>query len=534
MSDSTLKPWSQVDDDVEENGAGAITPESGLEPVRKTKTARANRSFSKVGTPWLGDLKVTPQWAFVPMGLAMIWLLWKVVFPSPGAESLPLFHGLGIAGMILISAGVLILAKISRRTAIDKMLTIIRDSSEQNSDTQAALVMEPELQPVWQGIEDQTADLKKRLSELLEAHQQLTLELTLADSQKKLAAEILNAISDPVIVTNAFGQLIQTNSKAEELFGFSSREMLRKPVKEVISHERLLRTMQQAKDADFRAAERRAEHEIGEKFYSTVIVPLKVRHDEKSEDESGHGVVAVLHDITKEHESSKKKSEFVAHVSHELRTPLSSIRAYVEMLVDGEATDEKTRGEFYDIIQSSADRLGRLIDNMLNISRIEAGTVRINKEPIAVSMAVKEAVDMMRPQAEEKKITLTEHLTPMVYRMMADRDLIYQAVLNLISNAIKYTPDGGKVNVRMTPHEENHTMLIEVSDTGVGIPKEDLPKMFEKFFRVEANKKLAKGTGLGLNLVKKIVEDIHDGQLTLTSEVGQGSTFGIALTMMAK
>jgi signal transduction histidine kinase len=110
--------------------------------------------------------------------------------------------------------------------------------------------------------------------------------------------------------------------------------------------------------------------------------------------------------------------------------------------------------------------------------------------------------------------------------------MVYQAVLNLLSNAIKYTPEGGSVHVRITPHEENRTIAVEVSDTGVGIPKEDLPKMCRKFFRVEANKKMAKGTGLGLNLVKHIVETIHGGKMTLKSEVGKGSTFGIVFPLM--
>jgi two-component system phosphate regulon sensor histidine kinase PhoR len=114
----------------------------------------------------------------------------------------------------------------------------------------------------------------------------------------------------------------------------------------------------------------------------------------------------------------------------------------------------------------------------------------------------------------------------------ADRDLLYQAVLNLVSNAVKYTPEGGQVTVRMTPREEQRTMLIEVTDTGAGIPKEDLPRMFEKFFRVEKNKQMAKGTGLGLNLVKQIVEQVHGGQISLQSEVGKGSTFGITLPLL--
>ena len=175
----------------------------------------------------------------------------------------------------------------------------------------------------------------------------------------------------------------------------------------------------------------------------------------------------------------------------------------------------------------------RLIDNMLNISRIESGTVRINKEPVAASMVVRDALDVMRPQAEDKRIRLTDELTPVMYRVHADRDLLYQAVLNLISNAVKYTPEGGDVHVRVTPHEKKQTITIAVRDTGVGIPEDALPHMFEKFFRVETSEKMAKGTGLGLNLVKHIAETVHGGTVRLTSKVGEGSTFEMELPLLA-
>jgi two-component system phosphate regulon sensor histidine kinase PhoR len=201
------------------------------------------------------------------------------------------------------------------------------------------------------------------------------------------------------------------------------------------------------------------------------------------------------------------------------------------MLLDGEAGDAGTQKEYFEVIQSSAERLGRMIDNMLNISRIEAGTVRIHKEPVALSMIAREAVDTLRPQAQSKGVELTSELTPVMYRVNADRDLMHEAIQNLLSNAIKYTPEGQKVHLKMTPLESERRIRVEVIDTGVGIPEEDLPRMFEKFFRVEANNKMAKGTGLGLNLVKQIVEVIHGGQLTVASTVGKGSTFAMTLPL---
>src|SRR5262249_19149478 len=160
-----------------------------------------------------------------------------------------------------------------------------------------------------------------------------------------------------------------------------------------------------------------------------------------------------------------------------------------------------------------SDRMSRLIDNILNISRIESGLVRVAKEPVALAVIVREALDVMKPQADKKHIALSEMLAPVMHSVLADRDMIYQAILNLISNAVKYTPDGGQVVVRMRINEQERTISTEVADTGVGIPPEDLPRMFEKFFRVKANMKVAKGTGLGLSLVRNIVETVHGGKV---------------------
>jgi two-component system phosphate regulon sensor histidine kinase PhoR len=236
--------------------------------------------------------------------------------------------------------------------------------------------------------------------------------------------------------------------------------------------------------------------------------------------------------MTREKEIAQMKNDFVSHVSHELRTPLASIRAYVEMLVDGEATEEKTRREFYEIIQSEANRLGRLIDNILNISRIESGLVKINKRPLSLSVIMKEAIEVIAPQARTKNIEIEERVPPAFYETMADKDMLYQAVLNLMSNSVKYTPEGGKLTIETVVDESKRKVTARITDTGVGIPAKDLPFVFDKFYRVEANSKMAKGTGLGLSLVKHIVESVHHGRVFVLSEAGKGSTFGFELDLI--
>jgi two-component system phosphate regulon sensor histidine kinase PhoR len=247
------------------------------------------------------------------------------------------------------------------------------------------------------------------------------------------------------------------------------------------------------------------------------------------QDEQFGGVAAVLHDITREKEVSQMKNNFVSHVSHELKTPLASITAYSEMLVDGEACDEETRKEFYTVIQEQAKRLNRLIEDILNIARIESGLMKINKEPVSLTILLQEQLKMIKSYAEEKDIKVTGDI-PIVYEpVYGDKDMISQVIVNLLSNAVKYTPRGGAVKVETEVDEIAKVVRVKVSDTGVGIPAGEIDRVFDKFYRVEANKGQAKGTGLGLNLVKQIVENLHGGKVFLTSQVGVGSTFGFEL-----
>ncbi len=529
MTRESIAPWSELEDECAEAQEAAASSGVGLRPEGEDGVSPS--AVRPGGRPGLRG-RVAPQWALVPLGVAAIWLLVCVAVFAGAEGGIPTQHAVAVL-LLVAGAGVLVVsARHSRLTALERLHQAINAEGAWSQDGFDDESVGKELQPLWRMIRQHMSNIDKRGGDLLEEQSRLSLELSLAETQKRQAEAIIFSISDPVLVTDAFDQLMFANPAAEGAFGFSLSDVLRQPVAEVIPDEGLVAAIHHAREACNRAASRRAEHEIGSRAYAVAMSAL-VRESGTEDASESHGVVVVMRDITKEREATRMKSEFVARAAHELRTPLSSIRAYVEMLVDGEFEDEKTREEYHNIIQTSADRLGRMIDNMLNISRIEAGTVRINKEPVAISMVVKEAVDGVRPQAEEKGLTLTEELTPVAFRIMADRDMFYQAVLNLLSNAIKYTPEGGSVHVRITPHEENRTIAVEVSDTGVGIPKEDFPKMCQKFFRVEANKKMAKGTGLGLNLVKHIVETIHGGKMILKSEVGKGSTFGIVFPLMS-
>ncbi|HUN80829.1 MAG TPA: ATP-binding protein [Phycisphaerae bacterium] len=505
MKNTSLRPWSLLDE-LPEEPARIAAPETG-----ETKAKRRISLFKKFEQCPPMTIR-----ALVLIGVSAVWTMTLcMVAPTSRMGRIVNSSGIGLCNLGAVAA--LYLASRSGRPKLTG------DQPEGGAHPPVV-----DAQAIWQEVERQTASIQSRLNEVVEEHSQMGLELSLALSQKRQATAILEATLDPLLVVDAFDQVQFVNKAAEELLGINRQESQRRSLSEVVQDEKLLQILQQAREAESRAAKRRVEHVIGPRVHSIALGP--VISENAADGSSRHGVVAHFRDITKEKDAARHKSDFVAQAAHELRTPLSAISAYVEMLVDGEAGDEKTRAEYYEIIQSSARRLGRMIDNILNISRIEAGTVRIQKAPVAISMLVKQAADTLRPKAEQKKIQLSEELAPVVDRVLGDHDLLEQELLNLLSNAVKYTPEGGQIHVRMVP-SDNRTVRIEVADSGVGIPKEDLPRMFEKFFRVEANKAMASGSGLGLSLVKQVVETVHGGEVLLNSEVGRGSTFTIILPL---
>jgi two-component system phosphate regulon sensor histidine kinase PhoR len=387
-----------------------------------------------------------------------------------------------------------------------------------------------ELAPITKPLNEFLTSTKTTLDQLRSDNRELQIQSRIASAEKHHTEAIIFSISDAVIVTNRFDELILANEAAQKLLGFKLSSSLRKNIDRIISDGTLVRLVRETRSHGRSFTRRVVEHCIDHKgtpcTFSITLSCVVTDNEEVS------GVVAVLHDVTREKEIAKMKTDFVSNVSHELKTPLASIKAYVEMLVDGEAQDEKTKREFYEIISSETDRLHRLIENILNISRIESGVVKVVRQPVSLTSIVKQVLDVAAPQAKAKTIEIVERLAPVYYQIEADSDMIYQAVMNLVSNSIKYTPDGGKVIVSVTVDERRGKVVCDVSDTGLGIPAEDLPRIFDKFYRVQANCKIAKGTGLGLTLVKHIIETVHDGKLSVTSEAGKGSTFSFELPVL--
>jgi len=382
-----------------------------------------------------------------------------------------------------------------------------------------------------EAVSERLADYSKCNLELQKRLEDLQIQLQVSKKRERNTKAIIYSIRDAVVVVDELDRLLRANEAAGELFGFDPKSSQHKPVAELIDSGKsefvdFLRRSRQAKVQHKRREFDFSKQDVTKSFDCVVSCV----HDES---EQVCAVVAVLHDITREKEISRMKNDFVSAVCHELKTPLASISAYSEMLLDGEAKNGRTREEFYSVIQSQAKRLNRLIEDILNISRIESGLIKVEKKPLSLTILIEEQMQMIRGQALEKNIEVVGQ-NPIVYdRVCADKDMISQVIVNLLSNAVKYTPSGGSVKIETEVDEITNLARVSVTDTGVGIPESELEHVFDKFYRVDANERYAKGTGLGLNLVKQIVEKVHNGRVFVASRVGVGSTFGFELPLAA-
>ncbi|MBN2312303.1 MAG: PAS domain-containing protein [Sedimentisphaerales bacterium] len=371
-----------------------------------------------------------------------------------------------------------------------------------------------------------------RIGEYEKQIKELQLQLQLAHNRGRNIEAIIYSIRDAVIVTDEYDRLLIANEAAGRLFSFDFKESQRKPIEELISADRseFSEFLSHSRKSKGQATRREIEFQEQDerKTYDCIVSCVYDRNQKVT------GVVAVMHDITREKQIQQMKTDFVSHVSHELKTPLASITAYSEMLADGEANDERTRREFYSVIQNQANRLSRLIEDILNTSRIESGLIKVQKEPMSLTLLIEEQMQMIKGFAEEKNIEVSGQKPIVFDQVYVDKDMMSQVIVNLLSNAVKYTPAGGSVRVETMVDESASLARVTVTDTGVGIPADEIEHVFDKFYRVGANNKQAKGTGLGLNLVKQIVEKIHDGKVFVTSQVGVGSTFGFELPLATR
>lgn len=337
-------------------------------------------------------------------------------------------------------------------------------------------------------------------------------------SEKNRLDAILKGMGEGVMVTDQNGVVTLANPSFCAMFD-SKEQVLGRQLLEISRHPDLYAACREVLSERI---ERHQEIDLaGGRSMLVHWVPLV-------ETEVLRGAVAVFHDITALKKAERIRRDFVANVSHELRTPVTVIKGYAETLLSTALDDDPQRRErFLGIIQNHADRLSSLIGDLLTLSELESGELSMQPEVIRLEAAVRHALLLVEQRGEEKGITLDCQGVTAATVVRADRSRLDQVLINLLDNAVKYSGQGGQVTVRAS--EEGAMVRISVSDSGIGIPEKDLPRLFERFYRVdEARSRDRGGTGLGLSIVKHIVQ-AHGGSVYVESTPGKGSVFSFTL-----
>ena len=342
------------------------------------------------------------------------------------------------------------------------------------------------------------------------------------EQESKRLHSILSYMTDGVLATNRRGKITMINDMAKKQLGVQKEEVLNKSILELLKIE----DEYELRDLITQIPELMIDSQDANGEYLSLRVRFALIRRE-----SGFisGLVAVLHDTTEQEKEERERRLFVSNVSHELRTPLTSVKSYLEALDEG-ALSEPVAPDFIKVSLDETNRMMRMVTDLLHLSRIDNATSHLDVELInftAFITFILNRFDQIRGQDEEKKYELVRDYPITSVWIEIDTDKMTQVIDNILNNAIKYSPDGGKIRVTMKTTDDQ--MILSISDQGLGIPKQDLPRIFDRFYRVDRARSRAQGgTGLGLSIAKEIIKQ-HNGFIWAKSEYGKGSTFTIVL-----
>ncbi len=358
---------------------------------------------------------------------------------------------------------------------------------------------------------------------------QLQMNRILED-ESRLKSVLENMISG-VVMIDRDGNIVLLNRSAEEILGFSAPELLGKRFDQAKQQFEFTQLIQECIDSKAHIRDEMVFYFPTERILEINLNPISEVSAKWS------GLLIVLHDITAVRRLERMRSEFVANVSHELKTPIAAVKGFAETLLAGALDDKETARSFLQIIFDESERLNRLIGDILELSKIESKRIPLHFSPVHLQPFIGNCLNVLRSQAMSKEIELQMSVPEDIY-MEADEDRLRQILINLLSNGINYTPEGGKVSIRVehmtggSDAVESDKVRFTITDTGIGIPKKDIPRIFERFYRVDkARSRSSGGTGLGLSIVKHLVE-LHKGTIRVESEVGVGSKFIIEMPLI--
>ena len=371
-----------------------------------------------------------------------------------------------------------------------------------------------ELQVLEQNLHEMTVKIRDNINEVR--------------SEKDKFDSILRCMVEGLLVLDPKGNVLLINEQAKRMFHVTGDQIQTGSFVEISRSPEMRKVVQEVMAFDFsqNVYSRRVSLEDG-RWFRVNAVSLRNGTERTS------GSILVFHDITEIQRLETVRSDFVANVSHELRTPLTAIRGYVETLLNAPPPDPRDGQQFLGIIARHSERLSRLTEDLLILSDLESGKVQLSRQLVDTSHLIQRVLEVFWDQAAKKQVQLSQIVAPGLPSLSGDFDRLQQLFINLVDNAVKYTPSGGRVTISATRAPANNgaepRVEIAVADTGPGIPEKDLPRLTERFYRVDkARSRDIGGTGLGLAIVKHIVQ-AHKGELTIQSVLGKGTTFRVLL-----
>ncbi|WP_151735500.1 two-component system histidine kinase PnpS [Paenibacillus tengchongensis] len=355
----------------------------------------------------------------------------------------------------------------------------------------------------------------------------LQAQLKTIRDNEDLLQSVLDNMTGGIVMINAEEEIALLNRAAEKLLDVQNSEMAGRSYKELKHHYEINRLIEEGVLGREPVHDERSIYNPNERIVRLDGVPMM-------QDGSYRGMLFLLQEVTEIRRLEKMRSEFVANVSHELKTPVAAVKGFAETLLGGGVTDEKTARSFLQIIYDENERLNRLIGDILDLSKIESKRVQLECSPVHLIDFMNSVLETLSKVAEKKNISISVDVPEELF-IEGDEDKLRQIFINLLSNAINYTHEGGFVKVTGKTGQKadgTETVLFTVTDTGIGIPRKDLPRIFERFYRVDkARSRSSGGTGLGLSIVKHLV-DMHRGSITVESDLGLGSSFIIELPLL--
>ncbi|MCL0070241.1 cell wall metabolism sensor histidine kinase WalK [Dehalococcoidia bacterium] len=366
-------------------------------------------------------------------------------------------------------------------------------------------------QKVHVGTGDESAELAHAFNEMTESFRGMMGALS---TERNRLAAVLSTMADGVLMADAEGNVLMVNPAAEKLFCFEEKAAIGHPLIEAVPDHEISDTLQSCLKSRQQQA---AQIESRGRLLRVIASPIL--------DNGASGALLIFQDLTEVRRFQTMRQEFVGNISHELRTPLASMKAVLETLNEGAIDDRQIAKDFLTMMGGEVDRMTQLVRELAELSRIETGQNKLEIAPVDLNSLIDQAITKLKPQSERKQIDILRQSDPALPVIPAEEERIEQVLTNLLHNAIKFTPPGGKIII--SAKSEDDGVLVAVEDTGAGIPAEDLPHVFERFYKADKARS-SEGTGLGLAIAKHIIQ-AHDGNIWARSEEGRGSTFSFRL-----